>query len=323
MKKEYILLMLIFAVLASLPIFLGSYTLHILILCLVYSVITSNWDISIGYGGLLNFAQPTLFAIGVYSSGIIIKQYALPAPLGLMIAPCFAMGASLFLGVPALRLKGIYLGLLTYAFSTLFFEIISIWTPVTGGTYGLVNVPGYGLFDALGGMLRIIPYYYTFLGVFIASTLFLYKIVNSKVGLALTALRDSEEYAISRGVNPYRYRLLAYVLSAAFTGIVGSVYVHYLQVASVEIGAFSLLVSIMAMLFVGGIGTIYGPIIGSFVITLGSEYLRGIVVDSIRLIIIALAMIATVILFPGGLAEIVRVAWNHIRVLFEGTKPEK
>jgi ABC-type branched-subunit amino acid transport system permease subunit/pimeloyl-ACP methyl ester carboxylesterase len=297
-----------FVVLALLPLVLPeTYVRHTLILVFIYAILASNWDISLGLGGIVNFAHMAFFAIGLYSFGILGKIVGLDPWVALILSPVLAVAFAALLAIPILRLEGIYVILVTIAAAQLLLQIVVSQSDYTGGTSGMVLLPrltigGY----KLSGDGRI-GFYYLALLLLSVSTLFLYKLQRSSFGRAIRALRDNKYYAIARGVSEGRMRLYTLCASALFPGLAGGFYGAYLRVASPDVFGLGFLTITLSILLLGGISTIWGPLIAAFVITILAQVLGDY--GSWRSIIIALVIIAVVVIYPGGLFAALQEGW--------------
>lgn len=282
----------------ALPFLLkNDYLRHLAILAMLFSVVASSWDLTLGYAGLFNFAHVAFFGIGAYTSGILSVRYGVSPWLGILVGICAAVIISAIVSIPAIRLRGIYVALLTFAFSQLVLLIILSQHELTGGQQGLVGVPGLS-FGNFRFVQSPVAYFYFCGALLLVSTLFLRRLVNSNFGISLIALRDFEEYAISRGVPLVRQRFLAFVYSAIFTGAAGAIFAHYLIVASPEFFGFSFSTLFLSMVLVGGSGTIYGAIVAGVVLTFISELLAPL--GPVRFMVVAAIIILTIRFSPQG-----------------------
>ena len=279
--------------------FEASYARHVMILAFVFAIVASSWDLSLGYGGLFNFAHVALFAVGVYSYGILAKTLGVSPWLAIPAAGMIAMLFAAVISLPVLRLDGIYVILVTIAFSQLIYQVVISQSDITGGTSGMVTLPSL----SLGGYRFIkdgkIGYYYTGLVLLVLSTIFLYRITRSRLGRAIVALRDNKYYAMSRGIGEARTRLLTLMASALFTGMAGGFYGSYVRVASADAFGLGFLTLLLSILLVGGVGTLWGPIIAAFFITLLSEALADF--GAWHNIVIASLIILIMVFYPGGI----------------------
>jgi branched-chain amino acid transport system permease protein len=274
------------------------YILHIAILSMLFAIVASNWDLTLGYAGVFNFAHIAFFGIGAYTSGVLAVRFGLSPWLGIVFGVIAAVLVAAVVSIPAIRLRGIYVALLTFAFTQLALALIVSQTSITGGISGLVGVPGLSIGDY---QFREHPsaYFYLIGVVLIVSTIFLRRVVTSDFGLSLIALRDFEEYAVSRGVPLASQRFLAFVYSGIFTGLAGALYVHYPLVATPEVFGFSLATLFLSMILVGGAATIYGPIVAGVVLTFVSERMAEL--GPVRFMVLAVLIVVTMWFVPQGI----------------------
>ena len=271
---------------------------NLAVIALLFAVVASNWDLTLGYAGIFNFAHVAFFGIAGYVSAISTIHLGVPVWLDIAIAVVAVAVLAGITAVLALRLRGIYVALVTFAFVQLCVALIISQKWLTGGAVGLVGVPDLELFGFRFGSDQR-SYFYLAEFLLIASTLFLRWLVKSDFGLSLVALRDNEDYAISRGISATRQRVLAMIASSLFTAAAGAVYGHYLIVASPDIFSFSLTTLILSMTLLGGSATIFGPILGAIVLTVVTEQLAEFGV--IRFMIIAVLIVLTLRFLPGGI----------------------
>ena len=297
-----------FVLLALLPLVFGdSYSRHILIMVFIYAIVASNWDLSLGYGGVFNFGHIALFGIGVYAYSLLTKLVGVDPWLALAASGAIATLAAIIVTIPILRLKGIFIILVTFGFAQLVMQVILSQSDITGGTQGIVRIPGLYWFDH--NMVRDgkFAYFYIALGLLLASTVFLRVFVRSRIGAGIVALRDNEDYAIARGISIVRQRMITLAASAFFTGVAGAFYAAYQRNASIDVFGASLATIILSMVLLGGTSTIYGAIIASFVLTVFSELMADF--GAWRPMITAMLIIGVMLAYPSGLAGIIKAAW--------------
>jgi ABC-type branched-subunit amino acid transport system permease subunit/pimeloyl-ACP methyl ester carboxylesterase len=276
-----------------------SYIRHLLILSFIYAVVAASWDLSLGFGGLFNFAHGALFAVGLYAFAISAKFLGLSPWLAILAGGAAAVVIAAAISLPVLRLDGIYVILVTIAVAELLYQVTVSQSQWTGGTSGIVTLPSL----KIGGYSLIrdgkIGYYYLALAILVAATAFLYGVTRAPLGRAITGLRDHKYFAIARGVSEARTRLLTLVISAVFTGIAGGFYGAYERVASPDVFGLSFITLILSILLVGGAATLWGPIVAAFVVTFLSEALVDL--GPWREIIMGAIIILVVVFYPGGL----------------------
>lgn len=310
-KQEAIGFVLGLALLALLPLIFGdTYARHILIMAFIYAIVASNWDLSLGYGGVFNFGHLALFGIGVYAYSLLTKLAEFDPWIALFASGVIATLAAILVTIPILRLKGIYIILVTFGFAQLVMQVIISQSAITGGTQGLVRIPGLYIFDH--NMVRDgkFAYFYIALALLVASTLFLRVFVRSRAGASIVALRDNEEYAISRGVSIVRQRMLTLAASAFFTGIAGAFYAAYQRNASIDVFGMSLATIILSMVLLGGTSTIYGAIVASFVLTIFAEWMADF--GAWRPMITAVLIIGVMLAYPSGLVGMIKASWGAV-----------
>lgn len=296
--------------LLAVPTVIGdSYVRHLFILAFIYAIVASNWDLTLGHAGIFNFGHMAYFGTGVYAAAIAAKTGGIDPWLAIGLGALASVAVSLLLAAPVVRLKGIYVVLVTFAFSQLAMQLVLSQSQITGGAEGMVRIPALSLGDHSFVRYGKLGYYYVALLLLAASTIFLLSLVGSPFGKSLRALRDNEDYARARGISVSRQRLLAMVLSSVFPGLAGGFFAVYLRVASPEIFGFATLSLTLSMILFGGVGTILGPIAAALVLTFATEALAGIRgLEEARFIVIAIGMIILLRFRPQGLIHLLRRA---------------
>lgn len=298
-KKFRAILILIFILILFPFVVHNDYVQYILILSMLYAVVASNWDLTFGYFGMFNFGHVAIFVSGGYIAGILSKSYGISPWASIIIASLSSAILCSIIVLPMLRVKGIYVCLITFAFSQLCFHFIISQRNLTGGTLGLGLIPDIYFGNYSFAQNGKIAYYFLAFFLLIASTFFLTILVKSKFGLSIIALKDYEEYAVSRGVNFGRQLILCFGASALFTGAAGAVMAFYLGALSHSMFSLGYLILIFSSILVGGINTIYGSIIGALILVVVSELLINI--GAWRFVIIACLIIFIMRFFPKGI----------------------
>jgi branched-chain amino acid transport system permease protein len=296
--------------LAFLPLGVDDpYVLHVVVTSMMYAVLTASWNLICGYTGIFTFGHQAFFGIGAYASALLAMRVGLSPWLGLLVGGGIASLLGFFIGLPCLRLRAApYIAIMTLAFS----EIVRIscmnLVGLTRGELGLWGIPNFpnvvlpaiGIVS-FGGGSRI-PSYYLMLTIFAITMGAVYFLVRSPAGLALRSLRDSQEAAESLGVHVTYYKLLAFVTSAFFAGIIGSFYAHYILILTpTSVFSVGTMVEIMAMALIGGLGTFLGPVMAAFGLTMGLEYLRFL--GDYRFIAYGIILVVVVLFLPEGLGK--------------------
>lgn len=283
-----------------------SYLRHLFIISFVYGIVAASWDLSLGYAGIFNFAHVAFFGVGVYATGLTAKLLGIDPWAAMLIGGFAASAVAAVVALPVVRLQGVYVVLVTFAFSQLVMQLVISQSNLTGGTQGMVRVPTIWLPNYSFLRDYKFGYYYVAFGLVVTTTACLRWLVRSDFGLSIKALRDNEDYAVSRGIPIAWQRLKALVASAFFTGLAGGFYVIYLRVASPEVFDFSMVSLILSMVLLGGTSSIYGPLFAALFLTFVSEGLANINdFAEGRFMLVALAMIVVLLFFPKGLASVV------------------
>ena len=304
--------LLVIAFLSCLPFVIdSSYLRHLLILSMVFAIVAASWDLSFGYGGLLNFAHVAMFAVGIYAYGILAKTYGLNPWLAILMGGVFAAMIAAVMLLPVLRLDGMYVILVTIAFSQIIYQVVISQSDITGGTSGMVTLPMLTIGDYRFVRDGKIGYYFAALLLMVGCIAALHLIIRSSLGRTIVALRDNKYYAQARGISEWKIRLVTLSVSAFFAGIAGGFYGSYVRVASPDIFGIGSLTLVLSILLTGGLGTLWGPVVAAFIITLFSESLASL--GPWRDIIIALMIVLVMIFYPGGL-------WGVIQELREAVQ---
>jgi branched-chain amino acid transport system permease protein len=311
LKKNYYLILAVLAVLflALYPL-LGarSYMLHLFILFFTWAVVAAYWNLLIGYVGIYSLGNIAFLAIGGYTSGILSKMYGFSPFITIIIGGFVAsLLVTVFLGFPALRLRGIYIALLTLIFADMLPSLLTQTRDITGGGMGLHGIPGF-----VPGMMKVHAYYFC-LAFFVIAMIVIYRIIKSNTGLAFIALRDSEDFASTLGVSRYWERLKVFAISSFMTGIAGGFYVHSLGDISPTTLSIEPFLLGLAMIELGGVGTFFGPIFGAAAIVFGNEFLR--LAGTLRLTLLGALICMIILFYPGGLMQLISQLGNFINNL--------
>lgn len=312
--RAFIVILLVYLVL---PVFLydNSLFLHILIMCLVWGVVAASWNLVMGYSGIFTFGQLAFFALGAYTTGLLTIHFGISPWLGILAAGVTTALIGAAMGLLSLRLRGIYIGLVTFALHLVLVPLIRVNLVITGGTSGLLGIPS----PSIGGFtfesVDKVPWYFMMLAVAFILAFIIYRLIHSPVGLAFTALRDSEPFAKSLGIDDYRYKILVFTLTSAFTGIIGAFYAHYVGIISPRILGLDQFLLVMIMVIIGGMGRFPGAIIAAPVFVILSELLRPLGVY--RLIIFGAMVIVAMIFLPKGLMGVIDSVSASISRIFK------
>jgi branched-chain amino acid transport system permease protein len=273
------------------PLFYQDYWLYVAVIGLYYAILSSSWSMLAGQVGIISFAHAAFAAIGAYTSAILVIRLHIPIAAGILLGACAAAGFGFLIGALTLRMRGPYLALTTLGFSEIFRIFLTAEYDLTRGSYGL-QVP---LMFA-GNKVFI---YYTGLGLLVMTLWVLSRILDSKIGLFLQAMREDEDGAATRGVNTVYYRLYAFVITSAFAGLAGGYYAHVVGLVSPRMALISEMGLILAMSIFGGLESLLGAALGAFVLQGLTEYLRTF--EEWRLAVFGALVLFTLRFSPEGL----------------------
>jgi len=245
------------------PWLMSSYLLDQLVVIGIYSIAGLGLMLLCGYTGLVSLGHAAFLGVGAYTEAVLAAR-GWPFPLSMSAAVLLSGLTGIIVGLPALRVKGIYLVIATVAFGAIVEEVLARWESVTAGNAGLMVKPA----QWLGFKFTGESFYYLTLALVVLCTLAVLNLLRSPTGRALVAIRDSEVSAQSMGIHLAKYKTLSFALSAAFTGLAGGLYAHKLRFLSPE--QFTVLQSIelLMMVFIGGLGSIHGVFFGATLLIL-------------------------------------------------------
>ena len=290
--SKAIVLVLVLAALALLPLGANGYILGVLTTAFYFAVFAMSWDLLFGYAGEVNFGPTFLIGLGAYGAGMANALLHAPVPLAILIGALAAVAGGVALAIPALRLSGPYLGLITLVAVLLLQQAIVIFAGVTGGEIGL-SVPDVLSIDSG-------PNYEYALAFMAVSGVILSLIARSALGMILQAAGQDRIAAEALGFNPTRHKIMAFAISALFSGLAGAFLVFYLGTASVSaVVDIAIGVRVIIAVVLGGRRTIIGGAIGAVFLIVAGELLRPN--GQLSTNVVALIALVVIVLFPDGL----------------------
>ncbi len=238
---------------------------------LCFALFACAFNLLLGFGGLLSFGHAMFLGMAGYVSAHAAKVWGLPPELTILAGTAAAVLLGVPAGLLAIRRQGIYFAMITLALAQMVF-FFSLQAPFTGGEDGIQSVPR-GRFLGLFDLKDTLVLYYVVLAIFTAGFLLIYRIIHSPFGQVLKAIRENEPRAISLGYHTERYKLAAFVLSAGLAGVAGATKAIVFQLASLTDVHWSMSGEVVLMTLLGGMGTIFGPVVGAFAIITMENYL--------------------------------------------------
>ena len=274
-----------------------DYVLRILIMSGIFVMLTLSLNLVTGFTGQFCLGWAAFYGIGAYTSALLTMKaglsFWLAMPLGGFMAALFG----LLLGLPTMRLKEIYLAITTLGFGEIIRLIMLNWTDLTRGSMGLPGIPAPSILSYEFSSNQ--SYYYFILALVLITVAAMRRLIDSRTGRALIAIREDELAAKSMGIDVTAYKMLAFAVGAFFAGLAGSFYAHYTSFIDPHTFSFTESIAILAMAVLGGLGSINGSILGAVILTVVPELLRGIA--EYRLIVFGLIMMAVMLLRPQGI----------------------
>ena len=262
LSKEFVVYLALVAIVAILP-FVGAYPVFVMkVMC--FALFACAFNLLVGFTGLLSFGHAAFLGGAAYAAGHALKFWGVSTELGLLIGLVSGAALGFVMGALAIRRSGIYFSMITLALAQMLFFFF-LQAPFTGGEDGLQSVPR-GKFLGLVDLTSDVSLYYVVLGIFVASFLLIYRTVHSPFGQVLKAIRENEPRAMSLGYDTARFKLLAFVLSAALAGLAGATKTLILGFATLTDAHWSMSGLVILMVLVGGMGTMLGPILGAFIV---------------------------------------------------------
>jgi len=283
----------------------NDYLRDLLALSMIFAILALSLNVVVGYMGEMCFGHQMFFGIGAYTSALLSIHTGISPWLGILIAVAGAAGFGFLVGLVALRaMRGVYLAIVTFGLGAILWQIVFNEHRLTGGARGIsgisrLSLPGVVFNDE-------VSLYYLGLVFLVATLYFFVRWERSRFGRAIVAVRENEELARSVGINSYIYLVLTFTIAAAFAGLAGSLYAHFLTVVNPYLFAPPYLLAMIIMVIVGGKGTLGGPILGAFIYTFGLNLLP--FSKEIDIVVFGVVLLALILLAPQG-------AYPYLRTL--------
>jgi branched-chain amino acid transport system permease protein len=309
------------------PFFVSSsYVIGVMCFIAIYGALALGKAVLLEQAGIFSLAHPTWFGIGAYVTGIASAR-GLPPVLSILLAAAFVAFVAFILGAPLLRLKGYYLACATFSLMLIIEILIANMGSLTGGHDGLMGIPAL----TIGGVTLEgdLHFYFLAWGLCLGSFWFLNNLMHSRMGRAIRAFNDSEAASRSMGVNVSAYKLRIFIITAVLASLVGSLFCFWIRYIMPALFGFSLLVELITMIIIGGGKTLYGPLLGSFVVMWMRELIHAylgkllpVMTAEVDALFFGVIIVVILIYMPGGLAgwlEQLALVGGRIRARF--TKP--
>lgn len=278
----------------------NMFIVNLLVLMLIAVIFATAWNI-LAYSGQGSLGHAAFLGIGAYGSTILAAKSGLSPIVTVFLGAAVAACIGILIGLTCVRLKEWFLAMVTFGFAIISQTLtVSILAPITGGWDGIASarlvspsVPGYQLIE-----------YYAILAITVASIIAVWYIMKSRIGLAFLAIRENELEARAAGINPVRYRLLAFAISAYLAGVAGALQIHHIGYLTPEIYGVDNSFWPITYVILGGLGTLAGPVVGTVVLTIIWEGLKATGMTFGRYVIIGVILILAIIFLPRGLVSL-------------------
>lgn len=329
------------AFLVSVPLWLPDlYVLHVLVMTGIFIIAAMSLNLLLGYTGQLSLGHVAFFGIGAYASSLVSLGFAVhllpgwqvgvePKPVwfGMLCGTALAASCGWAIGRISFKVRGAYFVIVTISFAEVIRLVALNWVELTQGPMALNNIPYLRLgspdvFEV--SFLRKPANYYLVLAVAIVCYIVIRRLVHSRAGRAMIALRENEPLAASIGVDVTRYLVLATVVSAAMAGAAGALYAHYVRIVDPDVFLFIYTVTMVIMVVTGGKGTLAGPVVGGFIFGLLPEALRTLEIGpEVQWVTYGVLMILVVYFLPQGIVPALHALWQWRRTApMPATRPQ-
>lgn len=286
----------------------NNYVLHLTCISMMYAMLTISLNVLSGFTGLMSVGHIAFFGIGAYTTAVLTTKFGISPFIGIIAGGILSAFFSLLLGLPTMKLKGTYFTVATLAFGVIVYQLIKNLKSITNGTAGILGIPGIEIFGV--SFKSYDKYYFICLIGLALSVIIATNLLKSRSGRAILAIRESDIAAEAMGINVVNYKIVAFMVSAFIAGMAGALYTHEMRYISPEPFVQAESATLLAMMVIGGIGSIPGAIVGAFVVSLLPEALRFI--GDFRLALYGAAVVIVIIFAPKGLGGLIERVDNFL-----------
>jgi len=299
-------------------VFNNQYFVTVATLGGVYSVLAMSLNLICGYMGITSLGHAAFYGIGAYTAALLSTRLGCNFIITFIVAAIFSLLAGLLIGIPTLRLRGRYLSIVTLAFCEIIRTIENNWRSLTRGAVGITGIPEPEIFGFSFDSPRKL--YYLVIALCILTFFVISRLMDSRLGRGITAVKDNEIAAEAMGVRSFRYKLMAFGISSMFAGMAGAFYAHYMSFISPLNFSFDQSTLVLSRFILGGLGNLTGSVIGAVVLTVLPEVLRPLMIW--RQVIYGALLVVVIFYKPTGLLGDINL--KHIKqlTLFEKAQKE-
>jgi branched-chain amino acid transport system permease protein len=300
-EKKFLILEIIIVALITAYMLRGTYPSLILCFICINTIAVTGLDILFGYTGQVSFGHAGFYAIGAYTSSILSIKLGIPVVISMIIAALVSMFFGFVIAIPASKLVKHFLSLLTIAFGNMVYIFLSVTKDLTNGFSGILNIPNLNLFGFRFKSNQ--SYFFLFAAVAILVLIGKKRLIHSRFGRALIAVRENPHAAAGMGINVKYYKVMAFALSALLTGLAGAFYAHLIGFISPDGFNNNQSNVFMTMLLFGGIASSFGPLIGSTILTIVTEVMQGFV--RYQMLLYAVFILLVLFCMPNGVSGVI------------------
>lgn len=297
-----------FILLAAAPYLIADeFILRLLVMSLLFGTLAMGFDLSAGYINVANWGYSGLMGLGAYTSALMLMKLGISPWIGTLTGAVLAALLGLFIGVLTLKMDGMFAAILAWFIGLILMALTNSLADLTRGAQGL-NVD---LYFSTGWAK---PYFYVILGICIITYIVLRWVTKSDLGLAFSALGQDVEAARTSGVDPMKYKVINFTISCFFAGLCGGFYAHFIGILTPDLMATRHTVEILVIAYLGGRGSIWGPLLAAFLIVPTFEYLNFLL--EFKYVIYGLLLVLVMIYYPSGISG----SWNNFLAYWKGKK---
>lgn len=296
-KVKVVFIPILFLILTSYPFIFGDYYIDVMIMAGIYILLALGLNIIVGFTGLLNLGFAAFYAIGAYTYALANTKLGLGFWETLLFSAIFSAFFGFLLSIPALRLRGDYLAIVTLGFGEIVRLVLNNWDSLTNGPNGITGIEPPLFFGISLEKLNL--YYYLVLISVLIAIVIIRRIECSKIGRAWIAIKENEIAASTLGINTTKYKIYAFTFGSFWAGIAGVLFSAKMRFISPESFTFLESILILSMVILGGLGNTYGTVIGAFILVILPEFLRGL--QSYRMLLLGIGLVLLMIFRPQGI----------------------
>ncbi len=294
-----------------------SFLLLLVIFIGLYAILAISLNLITGYTGLLSLCHAAFYAIGSYTTAILMVKLHMNFWFAMVLSGCMTAALGIFIGLPTLRLKGDYLAIATLGFGEIVRNIIINWDALTNGPMGINGIPAPKFFGLVVDPLKKWPFIILVWVVVLITYFFFRRIIRSRFGRALEAIREDEIAAYAMGINIFKYKVISFAIGAFFAGVAGSIWASFNGSVNPNTFDFMLSVMILCMIVLGGLGSNLAAIIGALLIVFISELPRlfgfsSLIPAQFKQILFGIVLVAMMIFRPQGILGRQKSAIYHL-----------